>query len=629
MWHALSSRSLGFWKILCVAAVCAGVPGCGSDANPGSVRFVLRATPPPDDGALSPLTDPRLTNLDLRDASTDAILARARIDPTPAGMGMTASINLSQIAVSAEPRGLRMLALGAAGQQLLGLALQREVFWKYGEFTEIALELRRPLFFFGGSLKMVAPTMPLHNGQPAPYFAPNQQIFAPLRDETKLRVIDPNAVRPLLSSYDRQFDVEGSTVPPVTASAGTFDGQSLLVASQAGNLHIVDTLRLESQSTIPLHEDLPVQSVVVDPLDQTAALLLYRKPSPVNGRAGRVLFVRDLANLRAGISDGQISGIDIDTGAMIPEGVPLAAAYAPDGFVDVIIAIPPLQLRQPDCTTLSGSDKAALHRYDPHTGQLMSSSMLPYTTAIAYTTAAEQVLVQPCVKAPGAVRLGQVVIRKPGQGVADRILPAPGSATLAVVGNAIISVGSQDIADSASTIMGATVRILEPNTNNWATSEFELPAWQVPWVVSNIPSSVDILFLPTDVMSYGIAVNPDRTHALVLMRVLHQTFPDSLGLFLQTYGTPPNQQSCYVQWAGYTYHVLLINLQNGTREQDYLVGVQNQSCTSSLRDNRNPANDLGACFGPCLIENETANPYLLGYQDGYIPSAASVLFGRL
>ena len=40
---------------------------------------------------------------------------------------------------------------------------------------------------------------------------------------------------------------------------------------------------------------------------------------------------------------------------------------------------------------------------------------------------------------------------------------------------------------------------------------------------------------------------------------------------MNTAGSGTSQVSCFVDWSGYTYHVLLINLQSGAREQDYLV----------------------------------------------------------
>lgn len=626
LFRFLSPRLTG---LLCALVVCVGTNGCGSPQSPGQVSFTVHASPPPDDALLSPLTDLRVTALELRDATTDSILSHARFEPTPAGTAEIAPLDLGMIPVSSTPRDLRMLALGAAGQQVLGLALKRSVSWAYGSEENFVLELRRPLFFFGGSLKMVAPVMPMNGTKPAPYFAPNQQIYAPLRDETRMRVIDPNSVTPLLSSYDRQFDLSGTAASPVTAAAGTFDGQAVLAANLAGKLHVVDTLKLEDQNSLSLNDALPVQSIVIDPTDKTATLLLYQKPPGSTGRVGRIVFLRDLAGLRGRSSDGLPIPVDIDASAINPIGTPISAAYTPDGSsVDVVISVPPVQLQQPNCTVLGLGNKTLLRRYDPQTGSMTSETALPYTTAVAYTAAGDQVLVQPCAKPAGAVRPGQVVIRKPDGSTPDRILSAPGTAELAVVGNALIAIGSQDIADSATSVMRATVRILEANATTWATSEFDLPAWQVPYRVSSSAHSVAVLFLPTDVLSYGIAVTPDRTRALVLLRVVHQTYYGSRGVYLETTkDLNGNSESCYVQFTGYTYHVVLVNLQNGAREQDYLVGVQNQSCTSGFVCDFATCADQGlSCFTPC--NSNSTNPYLIGYQDGYIPSAASVLFGR-
>ncbi|HMY57339.1 MAG TPA: hypothetical protein PK472_03755, partial [Pseudomonadota bacterium] len=201
--------------------------GCSQSApNPGAVRFLVRATPAPDDTVLSPLRDLRVTALELRDARTDDSLARSRFDPPASsvtGSPMLPALDLGSLQVS-ESRDLRLLALGAAGQQLLGMALTRDVSWKFGESKDITLELRRPLFFFSGSPKLVAPVPPTD-----PIFAPSRRIYEPLRDETKLRVIDPNSVTPLLSIYDRWIDPYNpspgvTSAQPVSAAAGTYDG---------------------------------------------------------------------------------------------------------------------------------------------------------------------------------------------------------------------------------------------------------------------------------------------------------------------------------------------------------------------------------------------------------------------
>jgi hypothetical protein len=73
------------------------------------------------------------------------------------------------------------------------------------------------------------------------------------------------------------------------------------------------------------------------------------------------------------------------------------------------------------------------------------------------------------------------------------------------------------------------------------------------------------------------------------------------------------------------YHVVSVNLQSGSREQDYVVGVQNQSCRATFYNDTTGADTGSACFSACA---PGSGPYLNGYQDGYIPSAASVLFGR-
>jgi hypothetical protein len=582
---------------------------------------LVHTSPAPDDAVLSPLTDSRVSALELRDATSDALIAHARFDPAPAGKPPAVTLDVGKLELLAQ-RDLRMLALGAAGQQVLGQALHRSVSWGYGEQHDISLELRRPLFFFGGNRRLIAPTMPMSGGQLVPDFAPNKQLYGKAGDELKLRVIDPNAGTPLLANYDLLLD--SSSAQPATAAAGTFDGQSLLVASQAGNLHIIDTLQLADQNSVPLGDPLPVQNIVVDPMDRSATLLSYVKPTGTSGRTGHIAFVSDLPSLRSRKSNGNLLGVDIAASAVSPAGAPLSAAYSiKDGLVDVIVAVPPLQLGQPDCTTLSGDGKALLQRYDPATASLRASTPLPYTTAISYTASGDRVLVQPCTKAPGAMAVGQIVITKQADG-SQRLLPAPGSTDVVVVGDAVITVGSEDRIDGLNKTMQATVRILEPNATTWATSQFAFAAWQVPFrVTTGIPHAVDILFAPTNVLVYSMAVSPDRARALVMVRVQHQTDPAYTGLFLDS----TTASTCYVGWNGYTYHVLLINLQSGAREQDYLVGVQNQTCGSTLIDNNTKKVLSNSCFAPC--DSSSSNPYLIGYQDGYIPAAASVLFGRL
>lgn len=610
-----------------LAGALAAGAGCSSTAtDPGGVRFVVRTTPPPDDQMLSPLLDPRVSAIELRDATKDDLLARLPFelgDDAPVG-GASSSMSLTGGVPVSERRDLRMLALGAAGQQVLGVAVTRDIGWSFGESKDVYLELRRPLFFFGGSPEL----MPMYRPM-SPDLSPGRRIFDALRDETLLRVIDPNSVTPLLSSYDRRLDpmtVMPGVVesPPVSAAAGTFDGVSLLVANLGGNLHVVDTLRLEDQGSVPLPDaaTMPPQAIVVEPTDRGAAILQYPRPLPSTGKTGKVIFLRDLPGLRSRVSkDGDPFVIDYDA-ADVPGMAPLAAAYAPDGSVSVVLSRPPVQPGQPDCSQLGNATDSVLRRYSPATGQVVEQRTLPYTTAVAYTGSGERVLVQPCAAVGGAVRRGQVVIERAG---GDKVLPAPGVLDIAVSRSSLVAVGRDDGVDGPTIPVYGTVNILEANADRWATSQFDLPAWQVPFRVTAAradgkpyTSSVDILFAPSDMLIYSVAVTPDRARALALMRMTHKVS----GLFLNSLIDGSN---CFIDWNGYTYHVVLINLQSGAREQDYMVGVQNQTCTSRRYDSNN--NLLGTCFQPCDA-SAGANAYLYGYQEGYIPSAASVLFGH-
>lgn len=605
------------------AAALLGQSGCSTPLDPGGVSFIVHTTPPPDDRVLSPLLDPRVTAIELRDASRDDLLTRTRFDPPQAGMAAAGRLDLSPLPVSGA-RDLRMLALGAAGQQVLGVALTRNAQWSFGEQKSIALELRRPLFFFGGGGGDGVKLVPLQ-APPNPVFAPIRQLFAPLQEETKLRVVDPNSVTPLLGAYDQKLDASAIN-PAVTAAVGTYDGQSLLVANVAGNLHVVDTLSLTDQRSVPLPSTgaMLTRAIVVDAADSSAAVLMAPTNPPMIGQSGRVVFLRNLAGLRSGQSaDGDPVTADISSTAQSPVGPPLSAAFAPDGMVDVVFGRSPLQVGQPDCISLAGSGQGILRRYDPTTAMPREQLSVPYTTAVAYTAAGERVLVQPCVTPAGSTRSGQIVIQRAG---GDKILPAAGVADVAATRSALIAVGRDDLADSPTTTIHATVNILESSAERWSTSQFDLSPWLVPYRItldgSGNPytSSLDVSFSPTDVLVYSIAVTPDRGRALALMRVEHKT----RGVFVSTSGSGSSTVNCFVDWSGYTYHVLLINLQSGAREQDYVVGVQNQTCGSRSFDST--GNSLGACFTPC--DNSKPQPYLIGYASGYIPSAASVLFGR-
>ena len=349
-----------------VGAQALATGGCSTTSAPGGVEFIVHTTPPPDDQVLSPLLDPRVTAIELRDAKLDDLLARTRFDPPQAGLAATTHLELGSLLVSGK-RDLRMLALGAAGQQVLGVALTRNAEWSFGDTATIHLELRRPLFFFGGGGgggKLLANREPDN-----PVFAPIRQLFTPLIDETKLRVVDPNSVTPLLTAYDRQLD-QNAANQVVTAATGTYDGQSLLVANVAGNLHVVDTLSLTDQRSVKLPNAgaMLAQQIVVDSADRSAVVLMAPTNPPLSGVSGRVVFLRNLAALRSGDSaDGDLLAVEIDSTLLSPVGPPLSAAFAPDGLVDVLFAKPPLQVGAPDCTSLVGSGQALLRRYDPAT----------------------------------------------------------------------------------------------------------------------------------------------------------------------------------------------------------------------------------------------------------------------
>src|SRR5262245_9107123 len=119
---------------------------CGQTVDPGSVQFLIHTTPPPDDKLLSPLVDTRLSVIEVRDAQSDEQLARSRVDPLATDSSAEGTkLDLGKVVVS-EKRDLRLLALGAAGQQVLGVALTRDASWAFGEQKEVRFELRRPLF---------------------------------------------------------------------------------------------------------------------------------------------------------------------------------------------------------------------------------------------------------------------------------------------------------------------------------------------------------------------------------------------------------------------------------------------------------------------------------------------------
>lgn len=579
--RSATRRFLCLWLCSCSAA-------CGSgEADPGQLRLKVIASKDP---VLSPLADPRVTALELRDAK-DSVLSSARFDGPMAARGM---LDLKDLPVQRKGP-LRLLALGPGGQQVLGMAYTRDVEVVYGEKKEYEFHLRRPLFFFGANQKLLSPK-PIPGGQE--YLSPGRQIFEVLRDEKLLRVVDPNSAGPLLPA---KYDTRSPPDSPIVASAGTYDGRWLLAVTLKGALQVIDTLdmHLGQSVSVPAPQ---VQALVVSPKDDAAILLHYD-----TGKAGgaKITFVRDLQALH-GQETGAGSLLTIDAAA--DQGPPLAAAYEPGGLVDVVFGHHPVAPERPDC---GSAGKSLLRRYDPKTGmEAGAATQLAYTTSIAFTGAGARVLAQPCGTAPGGRRPGQVLIQQPqGDSYATvKALPAPGTADLGFIkGQAVVAVGRDDVMDNmdGTTVAHGAVRVLEEGKLDWNTpSSFALGSWLVPIFVRFIPGvgplpgEEDIVLAPRDVLVYRTVLTPDRARALVLMRVTYQATNIGVGL----------DATCSMDWLGYTYDVMLVNLQTGAREQDWMVGIENQSCTSN-----------------CLTDCD--NGWLKGYKEGYIPTGTGALFG--
>jgi hypothetical protein len=594
--------------------------------DPGQVRFLVTGSPPPDDKVLSPLLDPRLTTLELRarePKGPELLLSRARYERGTGGTGDTA-LGLGNIPVGGK-RDLRLFALGAGGQQVLGLALSPDVEIAWGARKELTFELRRPLFFFGG--RKLVPPVPLHAmDQP---LSPGRRIPADLRDEAVLRVVDPNSTAPgapLLSSYN--LTVEAGQ-PPL-CSAATADGLSVLVVTAGGTLSVVQTMQIKPSISLKLAATMPAQYIAISPRDDSAVILHHTQPAAMTGKVGQLTFLRELQNLRARINpDGAPLVRDVESTLAMPLSEPIMATYAPDGLVDVIFSRYPVRGGEPNCAQLAGPGKSVLRRYDPRTGEVRGQVALEYTTSVAYTASGEQVLVQPCSKAPKGTRLGQVVIgaAQGDVGAARARLPAPGTASVVVGAESVlVAVGRDDTADPPQVPMmpmkfnmaRGVVRFLEPGFNDWTQVSFPLSELLQPLLIElENPSAVELVLAPTDLTVYRVVAPPDRSRILALTRVTHQVsrLPIEVDLL---------DNVCYLDWKGYTYHVMVLNLQTGAKEHDFVTGVQNEICESQLVDKTNKV--LGTCF-PCdykVDANRTIR--MRGYQEGILPTGASALF---
>lgn len=604
-----------------ILLLCACAP-----ADPGQVRFLVTSSPPPDDKVLSPLLDPRLTTLELRarePRGPELLLSRARYERGGSGGG-DAALGLGNVPVGGK-RDLRLFALGAGGQQVLGLALSPDIEILWGDRRQHTFELRRPLFFFGG--RKLVPPVPLHAmDQP---LSPGRRIPADLRDEAVLRVVDPNSTAPgapLLSSYN--VTVEAGQ-PPI-ASAATADGLSVLVATAGGTLSVLQTMQIKPSINLKLAAAMPAQYIAISPRDDSAVILHHTQPAMVTGRVGQITFLRELQGLRARISpDGAPLVRDAESTVAMPLGEPIMATYAPDGLVDVLFSRYPVRGSEPNCAQLSGPGKSVLRRYDPRSGEVRGQVALEYTTSVAYTSAGEQVLVQPCSKAPKGTRLGQVVIgsNQGDVGAARARLAAPGTASVVVGAESVlVALGRDDTADPPQVPMmpmkfnlaRGVVRFLEPGLNDWTQVSFPLSDLLQPLLIElDNPSAVELVLAPTDLMVYRVVAPPDRSRILALVRVTHQvsSLPIEVDLL---------DNVCYLDWKGYTYHVMVLNLQTGAKEHDFVTGVQNEICESRLIDSNNKV--VGTCF-PCDYRiNADRTIRMRGYQEGILPTGASALF---
>lgn len=597
------------------------IAGCAANSGDGepSLHIKVHTTPPPDDVDLSPLLDTGILSLELRNAQTNELMAGSRAGWLPSSSDQPAPQALPDLNLGlVEPFGRRDLKLSVLGTaaQVLGQAVVRGVQWDSGQSVETTLELRRPLAFFGGGKLLSAAISPQNS-----VFSPSGKNLSDFfKDGTLLRVLNPSSVDPFLSKYDRSLDPSA----PVTAVAGTFDGRSLLVVNTAGRLHLIDTLVLKDVSSLALPDpNMRATDIVISPDDQSAVVITAAAQVPPVGRVGQLIFVRDLDGFRARQSDGSLLAVDIESTAMAPMNSPLTAAFSQDGQLNVVFSQNPVLSGQPDCIVLGAGNSSVIATYDAKTGTQIKLEKVPYTTGISFTSENERILVQPCITAQDGAQSGQIVIQR-SQGA--QILFAPGVLDAAATDTGLLVIGRDNNSDSIAMPAFGAVRKLDQGSAKWTSSLFRLPEMRVPYRITldgsgnPYPSSLDIVLAPSDFHVYRLVVTPDRTRAIVLARVTQRT----RGLFLSTTGSGSATVNCFLDYSGYTYHVMLINLQVGAPEYDVTVGLQVRSCGSRSFDATNKP--LGACFNPC--DPNDPQPYIVGFQDGYIPTAAGVMFGR-
>lgn len=600
--------------VLLLAVALALCPGCGGESpSPGELTIQLHATPPPDDEWLSPLRDPSVIAFELRDGQTDELLGRSLVQPaenggvTPSAPGVR-SIDIGRIAPWGT-RDLKFLALGPSGQ-MLGQALSKNVVWNPGESTTALLELRRPLFMLGGGLKLVAPVSP-----PDPIYAPGRKVLTDaLQDESLLRVFDQNLVSPLLSAYDLKLD------SPILVVAGTHDGLNIMAVSSSGRLHVIDTLRMTVGFQIQLDNSALLPQHFEISKDDSNAILAFYDPYNQNSDSA-LIFIYDLPNLRKSMKTTGKEKTMIFKSNAVP-GPPISITYAPDGLVDILFSTPPIRDGQPDCTSLGGQAKTLLHRYDPTSGMLVRSEMLPYTSSLTYSNDKERVLVQPCSTVPGSVRSGQVMVeRSTGQ----LVLPAPGATNVLLSGRTINVIGRDNSSSVPEFEARGAVRKLLPGATTWTSSLYSLPSFPIAYRITltstgkPYSSSVDINIAPSDFVVYKSIVAPDGVRAFALTRTSHNV----RGLFLTFLGST-NQYRCYIDYNSYVYGFVLINLQTGVPELIMPVGIRTIDCASRVYDSANTY--IGSCLPAC--DSADPKPFLKNFQNGYIPSGVEPIFGH-
>ena len=205
--------------------------------------------------------------------------------------------------------------------------------------------------------------------------------------------------------------------------------------------------------------------------------------------------------------------------------------------------------------------------------------------------------------------------RAPG---GDKILSAPGVLAVSAIRSAVVGVGRDDSADVRRWRHrrgSSSSKVAQTSGHRRALT---MPSWQVPYRITlssdNKPyvSSIDISFAPTDVNGYQLAVT--RTGAGTVAFAGAAQGPRAV----LTYLGSSNQYRCYIDWWGILSRRAVQLAVGRARAGLPIVGFQNQDCASRVYDSTNTY--IGTCLPAC--DPADPKPYLRGFQDGYVPSAA-------